>query len=237
MWVVDSCGDRQHLADRLYLIPNATIVDKRVHVSDRQWDSAEAKRAFDGAFEPMAGRISPLRRISFACRNSLLSFSRAFNFTDISVGTLGRLTGINLYSLQPLIQRVFRAAARGSNRHNRPPARRAFSPMIQHYPHRTGTHLSRKCVRRLDRRTPSLSRVGLTAKTGRFRPTLATFELLSVMVSNIAGSGGCHPMPSAVRIPDQARGVIGSLRVRPQTTKAAMASAITFIGRTSVSPR
>src|SRR6478609_4000458 len=79
MRMVGRRGDRQHLADRLDPIRFPMIIDERDHGFTRRSSSAWAKYADD------------LRRISFACRNSRFSRSRAFSFAAMSVGTPARL--------------------------------------------------------------------------------------------------------------------------------------------------
>ena len=59
-----------------------------------------------------------------------------------------------------------RAADLGRNRDDRLPARRVFSLVIQHHPHRAGAHLRRELVRRLARHSPILSGVGASGKAG-----------------------------------------------------------------------
>src|SRR6187551_4078269 len=72
-------GDRQDAADRLDPIGFAVIVNERDHRRNGRSSSAWAKYA------------DALRRISFACRSSRFSRSRAFNFSAMSVGTPARL--------------------------------------------------------------------------------------------------------------------------------------------------
>src|SRR5256714_9122941 len=78
MRMVGRRGDRQHLADRLDPIRFPVIIDERDHGFTRRSSSAWAKYA------------DALRRISFACRSSRFSRSKAFSFSAISVGTPAR---------------------------------------------------------------------------------------------------------------------------------------------------
>src|SRR6476620_7657355 len=80
MRMVGRRGDRQHLADRLDPIHFPMIIDERDHGFTRRSSSAWAKYA------------DALRRISFACRSSRFSRSRAFSFLATSVGTPARLS-------------------------------------------------------------------------------------------------------------------------------------------------
>jgi len=72
MGVVGRWGDRQHLADRLDPVRLVVIVNEGDHGLNRRSSSAWAKYA------------DALRRISFACRSSRFSRSRAFIFAAMS---------------------------------------------------------------------------------------------------------------------------------------------------------
>src|ERR1700735_2961355 len=78
MGVIGRQGDRQHPADRLDPVRLAVIVDEGDHGLNRRSSSAWAKYAL------------ALPRISFACRSSRFSRSRAFSFVATSVGTPAR---------------------------------------------------------------------------------------------------------------------------------------------------
>src|SRR6185503_7649655 len=79
MRMVGRRGDRQHLAYRLDPIRFPMIVDERDHGFTPLSSSSWAKYA------------DALRRISFACRRSRFSRSKAFSFSALSVGTPDRL--------------------------------------------------------------------------------------------------------------------------------------------------
>src|SRR6266481_8310987 len=79
MGVIGRQGDRQHPADRLDPMRLAVIVNEGDHGLNRRSSSAWAKYA------------DALRRISFACRSSRFSRSKAFSFSAVSVGTPARL--------------------------------------------------------------------------------------------------------------------------------------------------
>src|SRR5260221_8421338 len=79
MRMVGRRGDRQHLADRLDPIRFPVIIAERDHGLNPRSSFAWAKYA------------DALRRISFACRSSRFSRSKAFCFSALSVGTPARL--------------------------------------------------------------------------------------------------------------------------------------------------
>src|ERR1700757_4162958 len=78
MLMVGGRGNRRDLADRLDPMRLAVIVDERDHGLNRRSSSAWAKYAL------------ALRRISFGCRSSRFSRSRALSFVATSAGTPAR---------------------------------------------------------------------------------------------------------------------------------------------------
>ena len=104
MGVIGRRGDRQHLADRLDPIRPAMIVDERDHGLNRRSSSAWAKYA------------DALRRISLACRSSRFSRSSALSRSAIVRRHAGPLAAVELGLLDPLVQRLRRAADLGRDR-------------------------------------------------------------------------------------------------------------------------
>ena len=153
MIVIGGRGNRQHAADRLDPVCIPMRVNERHHHFDRRSSSAIAKYA------------DALRRISFAWRSSRFSRSSAFIF-----GHLGRYArapaAVDLGLLDPVIQGLGGAADLRRDRHDRLPARRMLSLVVENQPHRTFAHFRGKLGRRLAHDAPSYSGVGASGKPG-----------------------------------------------------------------------
>src|SRR5690606_19103866 len=68
--------------------------------------------------------------------------------------------------LDPVVQRLRGAADLRRNRHDRLPARRVLTLVVENQPHRALAHFRGKLVRRLAHDAPSYSGVGASGKPG-----------------------------------------------------------------------
>src|SRR5262249_19548699 len=169
MRMVRRRGDRQHLADRLDPIRFPMIIDERDHGFTRRSSSAWAKYA------------DALRRISFACRSSRFSRSKAFSFSAISVGTPARLPlstsaffthSRSVCAVQPILAETETIVA---------PSRWMLMFVVQDQPHSARTDLRRKLVACLLAHGSTFSRVGASDQPGAVQVvrTSASIKLLA----------------------------------------------------------
>src|SRR5690606_31741899 len=86
------------------------------------------------------------------------------------LGHLGRdagaLAAVDFGLLDPVVQRLRGAADLRRNRHDRLPARRVVTLVVENQPHRALAHFRGKLVRRLAHDAPSYSGVGASGKPG-----------------------------------------------------------------------
>src|SRR5690606_31680729 len=86
------------------------------------------------------------------------------------LGHLGRdagaLAAVDFGLLDPVVQRLRGAADLRRNRHDRLPARRVLTLVVENQPHRALAHFRGKLVRRLAHDAPSYSGVGASGKPG-----------------------------------------------------------------------
>src|SRR6185436_7912833 len=94
------------------------------------------------------------------------------------------LAAVDLSLLDPLIERLWRAADLGGNRYDRCPPRRMLDLVIQNHSHRSGANLRRKFVCRFARHGSTFSGVGASDQPGAVHTIYVSFPLQCRMCRN-----------------------------------------------------